>query len=880
MQVLATKLFTPPLRPQLVTRPRLIEKLTLGYEYGFVLVSAPAGYGKSTLLSAWLSQSNAPAAWYSLDEGDNDPAQFLAYLAAALDRIEPDLGKPLREALQTNPLPDFETLLIPLVNRLAQVTHPFWLVLDDVHLIRNEDIYHMLQFLLNQRPPSLCLAIATRADPPLHLSKLRARSQVLELRQADLCFTTQEAAEFVNHTMGVNIAQEDVERIAARTEGWIAGLQMAALSLQTTDDVSGFIAAFAGSHYAIFDFLLEEILDRQTPQIRQFLLYTSILDQLTAPLCAAVMKDPSEPVPTFSSAEIIKELERANLFIIPLDHEHRWYRYHHLFSDLLRLLLEEKNPLLPAELHRRACHWYESQGILSQAIQHAIASKEMQLVEQVISANVLVLIENDELGPTWKKISAIPEDKINSEPWLAIARAWVMGPGSKQILDAAETNLALISDKQERQRLKGHLAAARTCYFSTQGDIPNTVAQAKLAIELLPPNELAVRALVLTWWGDSLNAYRYDPSCLPILQQAMELAYQSKKAHVILSAGGALASAYLNGGKFYALQNVCQEMLAVAEAYQHRNQRPLTAAFEIYALMARLLLEWDQIEKAIDYGRQGRALAERWGIEDHPGGLTYLGRALAYGNNWEEARRCFELEAAAYQRISPWHLQMSCVIALEALLDSQPADNIEVAQYIRRVEESGAQCPLPLKARLLLRNDRPDEVLSLLEPALATLDESTLTGVRMYALLALAYRAKRDDEQALEMLQKALALAEPENIIATFVREGSAMEKLLRFANRKGLSTAFVQRLLSAFDARHEPPALAVPTNDALVEPLTEREIDVLKRLEEGCTDKQIAASLVIASETVHKHLKNIYGKLDVHSRTEALARARKLGLL
>ena len=844
-------------------------------------MSAPAGYGKSTLLSAWLSQIDSPAAWYSLDEGDNDPVQFLTYLAAALDRIEPDLGKILREALQTNPLPDFETLLIPLLNRLAQVTRPFWLVFDDAHRIRNEDVYQIIRFFLDQRPPSLCLAIATRADPPLPLSKLRAHSKVLELRQADLCFTTQEAAEFLNHTMGLNISPEDVQRIAARTEGWIAGLQMAALSLQITADVAGFITAFAGSHHAISDFLLEEILERQTPEVRQFLLYTSILDQLTAPLCAAVMKDEADPLPACSSAEILKALERANLFIIPLDHEHRWYRYHHLFSDLLRLLLEEVHPELPAELHRRACRWYESQDMLPQAIQHAISSKDMQLVEQIISANVLVLIENDELGPTWKKISAIPEDKINSEPWLAIARAWVMGPGSKQILDTAETNLAQIPDEQECQRLRGHFAAARTCYFSTQGDIPNTVAQARLAIELLPSNELAVRALVLTWWGDSLNAYRYDPACMPILQQALELAYQSKKPHVILSAGEALASAYLNAGKFYALQNVCQEMLTVAEAYQQRNQRPLSAASELYALMARLLLEWDQVEQAIEYGRQGRALAERWGIEDNPGGLTYLGRALAYGNNWDEARRCFKFEAAAYQRTSPWHWQMSCVIALEALLDSQPADNLEVAQQIRQVEESGAQYPLPLQARLLLRNDQPYEALALLEPALATTDELRLTRTRVYALLALAYWSKSDAEQALVMLQKALALAEPENMIATFVREGPAMEKLLRFANRKGLGTSFVQRLLTAFEARH-PPAqpIAGSVNETLVEPLTEREIDVLKRLEQGCTDRQIATSLVIASETVHKHLKNIYGKLDVHSRTEALARAHKLGLL
>ena len=367
MQLLSTKLSIPPLRSRLIARPRLIEKLNQGFECGFVLVSAPAGYGKTTLLTAWLDQVDFTATWLSLDEGDNDPARFLAYLAAALRTINPSIGKNMEIPPQVSPLPAIETLLTPLVNDIAQHGEPFCLVLDDFHVIQNQTVHQVIAFLLEHRPRPMHLAIATQAYPPLALARLRARSEMLELRQADLRFTDQEASDFLSHTMGLKISPGDVARISRRIEGWIAGLQMAALSIQHTNDLSGFISTFMGRDQYILEYLLEEILGKQSPEIRQFLLFTSILDPLTAPLCDALLVEEATSLSTRSASIILRELEYANLFIVPLDHEHCYYRYHALFAELLRRYLQQNYAGQLIILHARASHWFEAQEFIPEA---------------------------------------------------------------------------------------------------------------------------------------------------------------------------------------------------------------------------------------------------------------------------------------------------------------------------------------------------------------------------------------------------------------------------------------------------------------------------------------------------------------------------------
>jgi LuxR family maltose regulon positive regulatory protein len=886
IHILSTKLSIPPFRSRLVKRPRLIHKLNQGLEFGLVLVSAPAGYGKSTILSAWLSQVEVDSTWLTLDEGDNDPPRFMAYLAAALAEVDPPIREVYDSTQNFRNLPDVELQLISLINQVSHIKQPFYLILDDYHLIHDQTVHEMVNYLVANRPTPMHLVVATRADPPLPLAGLRARSEMLELRLADLRFTTKETGEFLTHTMELQVSPTDVASITSRTEGWIAGLQIAALSMQNMDDVSGFIASLAGTDYYIFDYLVKEILSRQSPEIRQFLLYTSILDQFTAPLCDAMLSVNVESTPTRSSADILKELEHANLFLLPLDPSHHWFRYHHLFSDLLRLMLEKADAGVSVELHRRACRWYEVQGMIPEALQHAISSGDKQLVAQIVSANVLVLVENDEVMPTLQKISSLPPDEITALPWLGIARAWVLGVGdvqkSLQILDDVEKSVENAPDSEERRRLKGHIAAARAFVFCALGDTTNTIAHARLANELLPTDEIAARAMNLTRWGDILIDKQNDLSAIPILEQALALARQAKKPHVAMIASAALASANHHAGRLHELHRICLDALAIEEDYQRRYNRPLSATAEIYSLLARVLAEWGEDEKAIQFARKGLMLSERWGeLVTESLCLCYLGRILVFRNDWEQACQLFHRADSSAQKISPWFWQAIKIYALDSLLDSESPDNNEITIQIGSLQESGARISSLLTARLLLRNNQPDQVLVALDQALTDLNgQPSYDTVRIYALRALAYQSKRDEKQAQTCLHQALDLGEPENRVATFVREGEAMEKLLSLAYTKGKRDQFVERLLYAFKARRKSIQEPAFTTEGFVEPLSQRELQVLQLLAQGYPDNKIANTLFITKQTVHQHLKNIYSKLDVHRRTEAILRARQLGLL
>ncbi|MEI7847993.1 MAG: LuxR C-terminal-related transcriptional regulator [Chloroflexota bacterium] len=886
MQILSTKLSIPPLRSRPVTRLRLIQKLNQGLDSGLILISAPAGYGKSTLLSDWLSQLKYDSAWFSLDDRDNDPARFLCYLVAALRQIDSSFGAVLENSLKSFSHSENETLLTPLINQMVQVDQPFCLVLDDYHVIQNQTVHQIISFLLDHRPPGLHLVIATRADPPLHLAKLRARSELLELRQLDLRFTLQEAADFLNMTMGLHIIAEDIVRITDRTEGWIAGLQMAAISLQNTEDVSGFIAELSGNHHYIFDYLLEEILGRQSTEIQRFLLFTSILDQLTAPLCEALLASDSNNDLVHSSLDIFEELERENLFFLPLDHERHWYRYHHLFSDLLKLMLEKTYPGLAIELHCRASTWYEAQGMLSEALDHALSAGDLRLVAQIISANVLVLVENDEVIQIIKRIDALPMDKVTAQPWLGIARAWILETGqnrkSEQILDDIEKNLQNAQVGLEQQRLRGHIAAVRAHMLGVKGNSAEAIENAKTAIDLLPVDEIAVRARCLTIWGDVLVGARNVSSAIPILEQALKLALQARKPHVAMIASASLATGYLFMGRMYELERTCQDALLIAENYQKHYQHLLLATADVYPMLARVLAEWGDTEKAIQIARKGVMLSERWGqVVTESLCLCYLGRALIFGNYWEQAWVVLQRANNIAWKISPWVWQEHAIFILDSLLDSKLEFINEITQQVRRIEERGACIPNLLAARLKLRDNQPNEALAALEKAHSELNgQPSFDTVRIYILQALAYQALGNEKNALAILQQALNLGEPENRVASFVQEGAEMERLLQVGYAQGIVSEFVHRLLAAFEIRSKSQIEPTQVRNTLVEPLSEREMDIIKHLAQGFSDKKIAECLVIARETVHKHLKNIYGKLDVHSRTEALARVRELGLI
>src|SRR6266545_2462204 len=512
-QLLATKLYLPRVRPDLVARPRLFARLDAGLHGALTLVCAPAGFGKTTLLAEWLRRTGRAAAWLGLDAGDSDPAALLRYLVAALQTLVPELGATLLGLLQSPQPPPLETLLTILVNDLASVPHECILVLDDYHVLAGPPIHQAVSFLLDHLPPELHLIIATREDPPLPLARLRARRQVAELRAEQLRFTADEAAIFLTEVMGLPLSAADVAALGDRTEGWIAGLQLAALAMQDRDDHAGFIAAFTGSNRFVVDYLAAEVLSRQPSHIQTFLLQTSILDRMCGPLCDAVLgvggqrsgvgetpliPDPRPLIPDSYSQIILEHLERANLFVTPLDGERRWYRYHHLFGELLRERLRRGVAIAAvATLHRRASAWYEQHRLLPEAVQHALAAGDGPLAARLIEALARPMQLRGEMTTVMGWLAALPADVLRARPHLGLLYAWGLATTGQML--AAERWLQdvelCLADHVDRGNLLGEMTVIRVTIALIQGDYPRTLELARQALAYLPEDQLALRAL-------------------------------------------------------------------------------------------------------------------------------------------------------------------------------------------------------------------------------------------------------------------------------------------------------------------------------------------------------------------------------------------------
>jgi LuxR family maltose regulon positive regulatory protein len=861
-------------------------------ECGFVLVSAPAGYGKSTLLSTWLEQLESPSAWLSIDDNDNDPSRFLAYLAAAFGEIDSSIEEVSESQPGINSQPDIEALLTSLINQLARLKKPCCVILDDYHLIQNQSVHYAVNFLLEHRPDPLHLVIATRADPPLPLARLRARSDMLELRLADLRFNLQEAADFLNHTMGLKVSPEDVARITKRTEGWIAGLQMAALSMQNTHDLSGFITAFTGSHHYIFDYLLEEILGQQSPEVHRFLLFTSILDQLTAPLCDALLEGDDAFKPTRPSFGILEELDHTNLFIIPMDHEQRWYRYHPLFAELLLGYLQKNNPDQIPSLHKRASTWYEEQGMISDAIRHSMAVNDWERVVRLISANVFALLEQNELNRVARQLESLTNEKSQARPWLLIGRAWLAAYTGQlstvePILKLAETEIDSLNSEVELQTLGGHIAAIRayTNWIVNKREI--AAGAARVALEWLPADERLIRCQASTLLGLSLGDFNERNQAL---EHALRYARESRVSHVTIFAHGCWAWMLAMQGKLHEAHDACQEAIRLAQSSGLHHSLPTLS--HVYTTLSFVLCEWNDLEAAIHYSKEAVDLARRWEQADALHfALDNLGYALFASGDVEGA---FDTLRQAWQvasHTSAWFEQITIAQEIEWYL---ALHNLEDA--LQRLRRAQVELPDPSKisigsfksqlmpvifVQIYLAQKQYSKVLTLSELLLEDLGKKNLGYylIRLLILQALAYHGLRQEPQALVSLKRALTIAAPGGFVRTFMVNGPALVSLLHQERLAGVLPDYVDRLLVTSEQITQHRPIRAVTTPSMVEPLSAREMEVLKLLSQGCTDKKIAETLVVARETVHKHLKNIYGKLDVHSRTEAIIRAQELNL-
>jgi LuxR family maltose regulon positive regulatory protein len=892
--ILTTKLHIPPARPDWVPRPRLIEQVNEGLQYKLTLVSAPAGFGKTTLLSDWSRQSPFPVAWLSLDAGDNDPARFWTYVIAAVQTVHSDTGMAALAAMQAPQPPPMESLLTGLINEIAGVLAPFVLVLDDLHLISGEPVHDGLTFLLDNLPSQLHLVVSSRADPPWPLARLRARREMVELRSRDLRFTSQEAVTFLKQVMKLNLSPEDVAALKERTEGWIVGLQMAALSMRGRDDLSGFVRAFSGSQRFVLDYLVEEVLERQPGDVQEFLLQTSILERMSAPLCDAVTgRDDSQTT--------LAQLEEANLFLVPLDDERRWYRYHHLFADLLRSRLQRAQPDQVPALHRRASEWYESQGQIVEAMGYALLAGDVGWIEHLVAGNALGIIYHGDLAVVTRWLDTLPAEVRRARPRLGVAQAWVLAyagrlDDTEPLLQAAEKALAgpgehnaPVLNLAERQQIAGHIAAVRAYVAALKEHLPQAAALAREALDRLPETDLIARGWVSLVLGCVLRSLGDLAAAAQTFAEALAISQAAGDSHLAVDVLWEWAGLQSVQGQLRSVVRTCQQALRMADQYTRQGGRPLPVTGYTYTLMSNVFTEWNDLETALRYARQGIELCKLWGQADAlTQGYFNLAGALQAIGDTDGALEALQRAKEVVSTLGPWYTVTAG--AHEAHLRLAQGD---VAAAVRWLQECGPDVDDALNldysashqvlARTLMAQGRLEEALELLARLyrMAEAAGAMRRTIRILVLQALAWQAQGEEDRALAALKHALSLAEPEGYVRTFVGEGAPLGKLLRQAAGRGIKLDYVGRLLAALEneatSGQQASRLAA---SSLLEPLSERELEVLRLLTTYLSSTEIAQELVVSASTVRSHIKNIYGKLDVHTRADAVRRARELGLV
>jgi LuxR family transcriptional regulator, maltose regulon positive regulatory protein len=892
--LVSTKLRPSQSRPRLVARPRLTEKLDPEAGRRLTLVSAPAGFGKTTLVGEWAEERAAgghPVAWLSLDGGDNDPVRFLSYLVASLRTLEEGFGEVVLAVLRTPEPPRIEALTGILLNEISAPPGELDLVLDDYHLINSECVHRAISFLLEHLPEGAHLVVSSRVDPPLPIARLRARGQMAELGAAELAFTREEAGAFLKGVMGLDPSAEDVSKLEGRTEGWIAGLQLAALSMRDREDVSGFIEAFSGSHRDVLDFLAGEVLERQPELVGDFLLKTSILESLTGPLCDVLTG-------RSNGQAMLERLERENLFVVALDDERRWYRYHHLFADFLRGRLERENPGLAGELHLRASAWYEENGLISEAIGHAFSTSDHERAARLIEQGIPAALRRGEFPSVLRWLEALPEEAKRRRPRLlprhAVALTLTGRPDDVEPLLEEAEQLAETTAKQDRSFLLGYAAAVRSWHARLRGDAPRAVEHARHALSLLPDEDLDQRSFAASGLGFALRITGDLAAADEALAEALELARAADHSYGTLSTMVWRARVQMELGHLREAQDSFGRALRfVAE----RDVGLLPAAGIAHIGMGALLYERDELDEAERELEEGVRLAERarevgnlvWGY------VTLSRTRLAQGDEEGALEMAREAERVAHG--SDADLQIAIAMAWMTRL-RLARGNFAQAASLEQGPAAGADgaagntgaarsAHLLTSARLLRAQGRCSEAFGLLEESREEAEASGRTGdlIEVITLQALALWEGRERERAVGALAKAMVLAEPEGYVRTIVDEGPPMAEILsgmlQATNRGSLDppvpARYLRKLLVVLErdsARTASPVGRLP------ERLSGREHEILQLVAAGKSNRRIAAELFVSVGTVKTHLNNLYRKLGARSRTQAVARARDLNLI
>lgn len=867
---LATKFFVPPPPLKAVSRSHLIDRLDTGLSRRLTLVCAPAGFGKSTLLSEWVNACQYPSAWLSLDEGDSDVTHFLTYLIAALQTISETVGAGVSSLLLTVPTPTAESVLSLLLNNLSSSQGKLVLVLDDYHLVASKPVDAAVAFLIEHLPPQLHLVISTREEPAFSLTRQRVRGQLTELRQTDLRFVLEESSGFLNQKLDLQLSASNIAALEARTEGWIAGLQLAAISLQGHKDPDGFIQSFTGSDRFVQDYLLEEVLRQQPEPVQSFLLRTSVLNRFCGPLCDAVLQGGE-------SQKTLDYLEQANLFIVPLDNERRWYRYHHLFADFLRQRLRQNHQ--PATFHVRASEWYENNGLEMDAFHQAVAATDIARAMRLIEGSGTPLYFRGEMEPVVHWLQAQPHKVLNAYPSLWVTFAWALfiAGQSKEVgakLLAAEAALRDINTDPVTQDLLGQIAALWAWTAVSQNNVETIHSQATRALELLSPENQAARTAARCALGVVL-LFRNERAGASRAFSEVVMSGQSN-GNLMFTVAASIALA--------GIQATDNQLRLAADSY--RNALRMIAdpthliGCEAHLGLARILYEWNELDEAELHALQSSKLAARSESENGLGGDVLRARMMLVRNDNDGAVTLLaQSSVAAKTKRFPGRMQEIA--------------NVQVVEMLRRGEVSGAvhlatERKLHLaQARAFLAQGDAVAALSIVDEYRRTMAEKGYPNEVLKALVMQAITLEALDKinEAIHALNEALVLAEPGGYIRIFVDEGTAMASLLSKAANQSIKPDYVSKLLSVFALQESMTYSDIPNHMSrstlpFIESYSTRELEILHLMHQGRSNQEISERLFLSLSTVKWHNQNIFGKLQVQRRTEAVARAIELNLI